>query len=177
MDNELNLQCAFSATPAVLSLISLTWPINSVIGERVRDRIIMTTSFNLPPSSHCELSSPLSSLHLIATMSALGDVVRFCFPNPGSIAQEDLFPEDNYHQNRDRREGGGGGGRGANGGDSNDPTSSPSQRPGLHHSSNSFSHRFMRPEQDNLTKGVLPLTFGNAVRHYLADWVLAAVLW
>jgi diacylglycerol diphosphate phosphatase/phosphatidate phosphatase len=95
-------------------------------------------------------------------MSAFREVVGFCFPDPSRSpagGADDLFPEDNYHQNREARE------RDSNG-----------SRPPLHQS-NSFSHRFMRPEQDDLSKGVLSLSMANAVRHYLADWVLAAVLW
>lgn len=92
-------------------------------------------------------------------MSAIREVVGFCFPDPSrspSSGVDDLFPEDNYHQNRDRDR--------------------SSTRPDMQRSG-SFSNRFMRPEQDDLSKGVLQLSMANAVRHYLADWVLAAVLW
>lgn len=108
---------------------------------------------------------------------ALSDVVRFCFPAPSS---EDLFPDDNYHQNRRR----GGGGAPANEDEYNDAPNSPngadsgergSRRPAGPNSG--ASYRFVRPEEDDLSKGVLPLTLGHAVRHYLSDWVLAAVLW
>lgn len=114
-------------------------------------------------------------------MSALREVVGFCFPDPsrnGANGMDDLFPEDNYHQNRERERDQEGHYRDASNntrqGQGQEPGSGG--RPGMHHS-NSFSHRFMRPEQDDLSKGVLHLSMANAVRHYLADWVLAAVLW
>jgi diacylglycerol diphosphate phosphatase/phosphatidate phosphatase len=97
---------------------------------------------------------------------ALSNIVTFCFPAPSS---EDLFPDDNYNQNRRRADDL----DDANGnGDGGTP-----RRPALSPNPNSRSYRFARPEQDDLSKGVLPLTLGHAVRHYLADWVLAAVLW
>ena len=97
-------------------------------------------------------------------MSPASHLVGFCFPQPPSHTprgiDRDLFPDDNYNQNQDRDGG----------------SSRTDGRPKLHQSG-SFSHRFTRPEQDDLSKGVLKLTLGNAVRHYLADWVLAALLW
>ena len=104
-------------------------------------------------------------------MSALREVVGFCFPDPSRSpagGMDDLFPEDNYHQNRSNN--------GTGDRDSGRDRDRDGARPRMPHS-NSFSNRFMRPEQDDLSKGVLGLSMANAVRHYLADWVLAAVLW
>lgn len=87
-------------------------------------------------------------------MTSFTDTVRFCFPSNSD--EDTLFPEDNQHRGGERESGAGNG------------------RPKL---GGRGSSRFIRPEEDDLTRGVLSFSFSHAVRSYLADWALAAFLW
>lgn len=86
-------------------------------------------------------------------MTSFTDTVRFCFPSNSN--EDNLFPEDNEHRERN-----------GSGEESGRPKLGPRG-----------SSRFIRPEEDDLSKGVLAFSFKHAVRSYVADWALAAFLW
>lgn len=93
-------------------------------------------------------------------MTSFTDTVRFCFPSNSD--EDTLFPDDNQHRERDREL-------------ESSPSNGGGGRPKL--SGRGSSTRFLRPEEDDLSRGVLAFSFKHAVRSYLADWALAAVLW
>lgn len=89
-------------------------------------------------------------------MTSFTDTVRFCFPSNSS--DDNLFPEDNQHRDRE-----------------GSPNAlSTGGRPKL---GGRNSSRFLQPEEDDLNRGVLAFSFKHAVMSYLADWALAAFLW
>lgn len=91
-------------------------------------------------------------------MTSFADTLAFCFPAPEEGRSSAEFDRDYQRLPLHARPNGGGPG-------------------GATAAGTSGQHRFQRPEEPDLTRGVAKMNIKTAIKHYAPDWMFAAVLW